>query len=95
MTVRELIGQLSQYANQKIRHVVTESGEDVLDINQDGEQVILLAQPAYKGITVDEFIEKLRLCDGEKEVVTNRKAEISGVGYEHVVYPEIFLRHHN
>lgn len=94
MTVRELIDALLPYANQKIKYVVAESGEDIsdIDVSDGSDKLMLMTSEMDKCLTVDQLISELKGVDQSRIVVTDRKADICGVAYEHIAYPTVYLK---
>lgn len=95
MTVRELIKQLSPYADGGIRRVVTESGENIINVYNDGTYIILgTSEMEDNSLTIRNIIAKLGQCDQAKEVMTDNLADICGVSYECLIDPAVYLKQH-
>lgn len=95
MTVRELIEQLSPYADGGIRRVVTESGENIINVYNDGTYIILgTSEMEDNSLTIRNIIARLGQCDQAKEVMTDNLADICGVSYECLIDPAVYLKHH-
>ncbi len=94
MTVRELIDSLLPYAGQKIKYVVTESGEDICGVcaPDDSDKLVMITSEMDKCLTVDQLIGELEQADESRIVVTDRKADVCGVAYECVVNPTVYLK---
>ncbi len=95
MTARELIEQLTPYADEGVRRVVTESGENIINVYNDDPYIILgTSEIEDNSLTVRNIIAKLGQCDQEREVVTDSMADICCAAYECLIDPTVYLKHH-
>lgn len=95
MTARELIEQLTPYADEGIRRVATESGENIINVYNDGTYIILgTSEMEDNSLTIRNIIARLGQCDQAKEVMTDNLADICGVSYECLIDPAVYLKHH-
>ncbi len=95
MTARELIEQLTPYADEGVRRVVTESGENIINVYNDDPYIILgTSEIEDNSLTVRNIIARLGQCDQAKEVMTDNLADICGVSYECLIDPAVYLKQH-